>query len=191
MTLRIVALLPLVASLAACATAGVAPAPRETPAPSPVATYFPLAVGNSWTYETRFGQRVETNTVSIVGQEHGVFTDSRNNRLILDADGLRDERRYLLKAPLAVGTTWKSIVDVGKTETYEIVDVHATLTVPAGTFDDVVLVRGRSRVDPGTELAVEWAYAPGVGLVRIATTALVGQQRIPQARTELTRYQVR
>jgi hypothetical protein len=190
MSLRILPLL-FAFSVVACATAGVAPARHEPPPPSPVATYFPLAVGNAWTYETRFGQRVETNTVSIVSAEGGVFTDSRNNRLVLDDEGLRDERRYLLRAPLAVGTTWKSIVDVGKTETYEIADTHATVTVPAGTFEDVILVRGRSRVDAGTELSVEWAYAPGVGLVRIATTARVGTERIPQARTELTRYQVR
>ena len=176
---------------AACATTGGAPAPEAPPPPSPVATYFPLAVGNRWSYETRFGSRVESNTVSIVAGEGGVFTDNRNNRFFIDDQGLRDERRYLLRAPLAKGTTWKSIVDVGKTESYEIAATDATVTVPAGTFEDVVLVRGRSRVDPGTELEVEWAYAPGVGLVRIATTAVIGRERIPQARSELTEYAIR
>jgi hypothetical protein len=186
-----IAVLPLVAVLAACATAGVAPAPRPAPPPSPVATYFPLAVGNQWTYETRYGPRVETNTVSIVAEEGGVYTDNRNNRFFVDEDGLRDERRYLLHAPLVRGTTWKSTVDVGRTETYEIVDTGATVTVPAGTFPGAVVVRGRSRVDPTTELQVEWTYAPGVGLVRIATFALAGRDRIPQAVSELTEYRVR
>ena len=184
--------LPIAAAfLAACATAGVAPEPRGAPPASPVATYFPLAVGNGWTYETRFGHRVEENTVSIVAEEDGVFVDSRGNRLRLDGSGLRDDRRYLLRAPLARGNAWKSIVDVGKTEEYEITATGATVTVPAGTFEDVVLVRGRSRVDAGTELEVEWAYAPGVGLVRIATAARVGRERIPQGRTELIAYRVR
>lgn len=191
MSPRNVALLVVAVLSVACATAGVAPEAREAPPASPVATYFPLAVGNTWTYETRFGQRVEENTVSIVAEEDGVFTDDRKNRLIVDAEGLRDERRYLLRAPLVAGTTWKSIVDVGKTESYEIVDTGATVTVPAGTFGEVVLVRGRSRVDAGTELEVEWAYAKGVGLVRITTVARVGAERIPQARTELTGYRVR
>lgn len=191
MSPRTVVLLLAAVSLVACATAGVAPEPRDAPPASPVATYFPLAVGNTWTYETRFGQRVEENTVSIVAEERGVFTDSRGNRLILDAEGLRDERRYLLRAPLTPGNTWKSIVDVGKTEAYEIVDTGASVTVPAGTFTDAILVRGRSRVDAGTELEVEWAYAPGVGLVRMSSVARVGKERIPQGRTELLRYRVR
>jgi hypothetical protein len=186
-----IAVLPLVAVLAACATAGVAPTPREAPPPSPVATYFPLAVGNTWTYETRIGPRVETNTVAIVAEDGGVFTDNRNNRFFVDGDGLRDERRYLLHTPLVRGTTWRSTVDVGKTEAYEIVATGATVTVPAGTFHGAVVVRGRTRVDRAAELEVEWTYAPGVGLVRIATTALAGRERIPQGVTELTEYRLR
>ena len=185
------AVLPLAVLLAACATAGVAPTPREAPPPSPVATYFPLAVGNTWTYETRLGPKVETNTVSIVAEEGGVFTDNRNNRFLLDEDGLRDERRYLLHTPLVRGTGWRSTVDVGRTESYEIVETGATVTVPAGTFGDAVVVRGRSRVAREAEVEVEWTYAPGVGLVRISTTALAGRDRIPQGVTELTEFQIR
>lgn len=174
-----------------CASARVNPNSGEMSPTRPVASFFPLAVGNSWTYETRFGDRVETNAVSIVSAVGDVFTDSRGNHFTIDAQGLRDERRYLLKAPLSKGTTWKSIPTVGKTERYEIVSTAAIVTVPAGKFENVVLVRGWTRLDPGTEIEVEWAYAPDVGLVRIASATLVGRQRATQGTTELVRYEIR
>jgi hypothetical protein len=50
----------------------------------------------------------------------------------------------------------------------EIIDVGATLTVRAGAFDDVVMTRDWTPLDPGT--VEEKAYARGVGKIREAKT---------------------
>jgi hypothetical protein len=51
----------------------------------------------------------------------------------------------------------------------EIVDVGASLTVPAGTFDDIVTTRDWTPLEP--ETIEEKAYARGVGKIREAKTA--------------------
>lgn len=186
-------LLSLVALLAAgCASAPeprpAAPATRQQPA---VARYFPLAVGNSWTYQTRFGGKVERNTVRIEGREGGFFVDNQRGRLAFDGEGLRDERRYLILGPLEPGRSWESHLEAGKTERYEVVATDATVHVPAGRFENVLVVRGTTPVDAATKLEIEWAYAPNVGLVRMVSTAVVGgQERIPQAEIELLSWQL-
>lgn len=155
------------------------------------AQYFPLAVGNRWAYRTRFGKTIEENVVTIDRQEGAVFRDNRGSVLGVDAEGVRDERRYLLKAPLTPGATWRSTVEVGRTEDYTVIAIDEPVTVPAGTFHGCVLVRGRSVVDAGTELEIEWSYAPGVGLVKMETTAVIGRkERVPQTVIELTSYKV-
>jgi hypothetical protein len=182
-------LLALAAALAiGCASAPAPkPAPDAAPAQQPaVARYFPLAVGNSWTYQTRFGGKVERNTVRIVEKEGRFFRDNQRGALAFDGEGLRDERRYLILGPIEPGRSWESRLDDGKVERYEIVATDATVAVPAGRFEDVLIVRGITPVDAATNLEIEWAYAPGVGLVRMVSTAVVGgQERIPQAEIEL------
>ncbi len=177
---------------ASCAAPEKAKQPPAAAAHEPGA-YMPLAVGNSWTYETRFGKKVEENTVRIEKQEGGFFRDNQRGAFAVDEKGnLRDERRFLIKAPVKAGTRWASTVDVGKTETYEIIDTDAAVTVPAGTFHGVLLVKGTTQVDAGTELEIVWAYAPGVGLVRMLTTAVIGgRERVPQTEIVLKSHQVK
>jgi hypothetical protein len=188
--------LPLAALVVALAT-GCASAPiADTPAAAherqpAVARYFPLAVGNTWTYQTRFGGKVERNTVRIESKEGRFFRDNQRGALAFDGEGLRDERRYLILGPLEPGRAWESRLEDGKTERYEIVRTDATVQVPAGRFDDVLVVRGITPVDAATNLEIEWSYAPGVGLVRMASTAVVGgRERLPQAEIELLSFRL-
>lgn len=58
----------------------------------------------------------------------------------------------------------------------EIVSVTETLTVPAGTFHNVIKVKETTPLEPGA-VEFKW-YAPGVGLIRDDTLELVSYGRI-------------
>src|SRR5690606_28267787 len=137
--------------------------------------YYPLAVGNSWTYETRFGKRVERNTVTITGKEGGYFVDDSRGQLAFDAEGLREPTRYLIRRPIRRGASCKSIVDGGRSNRFEMVDTEARVAVPAGTFHDVLVVKSRDDSVPGGEMERVSSYAPGVGLIRVEHTMIVGK----------------
>jgi len=76
------------------------------------------------------------------------------------------------------GPPWESLfrLSVPMSLDYSITALAASVSTPAGRFDDCLVVRGRGRaqVDAGdyvgpTEIAIEttaW-YAPGIGLVRL------------------------
>lgn len=187
---HVVLLATLATGCASAPAARTAPAAAAHPQPE-VARYFPLAVGNSWTYQTRFGGKVERNTVRIESKAGGFFHDNQRGRLAFDGEGLRDERRYLILGPIEPGRSWESRLEDGRTERYEIVQTDASVQVPAGRFGDVLVVRGTTPVDAATTLQIEWSYAPDVGLVRMESTAVVGgQERIPQAEIDLLSYQL-
>ena len=63
--------------------------------------YYPLAVGNSWTYSFRGSDRRET--IQIVGRDGPWFIDDHRGRLRYEPDGVRDADRYLLRTPLSAG----------------------------------------------------------------------------------------
>lgn len=179
----------LSALLAACATpasgGGTSGAPRLH-----AADYQPLAIGNQWTYAGKMmGQQVQ-KTITTTGLKEGYFADDANGMLRVDAEGLRDEKRYLLKDPIVRGANWSSIVSVSSTERYEILDAGFSISTPAGAFSDCVLVRGTNRIDAQRALRTEWTFAPGVGMVRIAITAVDGNREIPQGTLELQSFKL-
>jgi len=176
--------------LGACASAQ-RPAPAASGAAADVARYVPLAVGNRWTYQARLGGRVERNVVRIEERRGGFFRDNQNGALAFDGEGVRDENRYLILGPVVRGQTWESLLEGGVRERYEIVDTAATVRVPAGSFEQVLVVRATTPADPQRSLEVEWAWAPDVGLVRMSS-AVVGKdgQRIPQAELELLSFEL-
>lgn len=190
---RFLAIVLAATSLAACAAerpVPTEPAATAASAAAEIAAFVPLAVGNRWTYVTRFADKVERNTVQIEREEGGFFRDNQRGALSFDGEGLRDEQRYLILGPLRAGRSWESLLPGGKRERYEILRTDATVEVPAGRFERVLLVRGVSPIDAGTDLEVEWAWAPGVGLIRMETTARIGKERTPQARIELESFQL-
>ncbi len=177
--------------LGACAGAP-APRPSAAPAPGAPAEYFPLAIGNTWTYLDRSTQQAGTShhTVRIVGRDaDGYYVDDQHGALRADADCLHDRVRRLLCAPIRVGSAWSSVVSPSVTERYRILAVGETVTVPAGTFPGCVRVRSQARV-AGVEQAAELTYAPGVGLVRLETFSFEHGTASPQVRGELESYRV-
>jgi hypothetical protein len=185
-------------------------------------TLFPLDPGHRWTYDLRIegeGDAVEHETRVLETLDAQTLDDGRAFRrrsdsgvdywLRRDATGIyrvasksdlqaepqRDkERRYVLKAPYAVGTGWRADTTAYLLRRrqefpreirhshpaipmhYTIEAVDQTVGVRAGTFAGCVRVRGSAAVrlfaDPvagWTDLPLtttEW-YCPGVGLVKL------------------------
>lgn len=156
------------------------------------AEYYPLAVGNSWTYQARYLGEERQITVAITGNESGYFQfNDPNTRLTTDAWGVRDEKRYLLRDPVTVGEDWSTIVSVSSMERYRIIEAGQSCSVPAGTFQDCVRVEGKNRADKKVTLVNEMTFAKGVGVVRIKTLIETADgQKIPQTQMELTKYEL-
>jgi hypothetical protein len=155
-----------------------------------VSDYYPLAVGNRWTYVVngRAEKRVE---VKILKEEGGFFHDSQGGQLTVDSFGIRDQKRYLLRSPVETGRTWTNVVSVSSTERYQILQAGSSCESPAGVFQDCVQVEGRNRVDAETTLVNTFTFAAGVGLVRIQVDAEQKGRRIPQTWLELASFQVK
>jgi hypothetical protein len=193
---RLAALL-LAAALAACAHA---PAPAATPSrpPAPLGdptAYFPLAVGNEWTWTDRSPQSgagaPKRRTIRIVSRDaDGFYLDSDKGALRSAHGCIQDRSRRILCTPFEFERTWTSIVSETSTERYQIAATGLTATVPAGTFEGCLLVRARNRAGADAEILLETTYAPGVGPVRIETFALVGGRRLPQVSAELASYRM-
>jgi hypothetical protein len=184
----------LCAALAACAHA-----PPEAPARPPAAldptAYFPLAVGNEWTWLDRSPVAGDVapkrRTVRIVSRDaEGFYLDDGRGALKVAHGCIQDRVRRILCAPFDVDRSWVSIVSETSTERYQIAASGITAAVPAGTFEDCILVRARNRAGEDAEVILETTYAPGVGPVRIETFALVGGKKVPQVKAELASHRI-
>ncbi len=154
--------------------------------------YYPLAVGNAWEYELDFrGQKVKKR-IRIEAEKAGIFTDSEGARWQMDGRGLRDTgKRYVLRSPLALGTSWKAVASEVSVEEFEVVDVGARLETAAGRFDDCVTVRASNAVSEGVVQHAYMTYAPGVGLVQVRVEMVLnGTAPVPQSVIRLTGYDV-
>lgn len=199
----------LVLCVVACACVGGRPAPTPvptpTPAPAPIPTpaptrpaaptpaeFFPLAVGNTWTYLDRSPSQAtgSHHTVRIVKRDaDGYFVDDQQGALRADDDCLHDRSRRLLCKPIQTGTSWSSVISPTVTERYRIVGTGEKVTVAAGTFTGCLRVRSQARLE-GAEQIAELTYAPGVGLIRIETFSVVDGAATPQVRGELESYRL-
>lgn len=163
--------------------------PQEPQATGSVAEYYPLAVGNRWTYRVN-GRDDKQVTVEITREEGGYFHDSRSGQLAVDGYGLRDPKRYLLRGPVREGHAWTNVVSVSSTERYHIASAGVPCQTPAGSFEDCVLVEGRNRVDAKATLVNTMTFARGVGMVRVEVAVETNGQRVPQTWLELTSWQL-
>ncbi|MCA1828857.1 MAG: hypothetical protein ABR567_07550 [Myxococcales bacterium] len=146
--------------------------------------YYPLAIGNSWTYaESRSGKR---ETIKIVGQDGPWFLDDHGGRLRYETDGVRDADRYLLRTPLAAGAKWSAVENL-VVQRFEVVATGAQ----SGRFTGCVVVHNEQPIQKGGKFVTEWTYAPKVGLVEIATSTIDarGNQQ-PQTKLQLLDYKV-
>jgi hypothetical protein len=169
--------------LCACATA----APRQPTEPDrthDARQYYPLAVGNSWTYaENRTGKR---ETIRIVGQDGPWFLDDHGGRLRYESDGVRDADRYLLRTPITAGAKWSAVENL-VVQRFEVTSTGAQ----AGKFTGCAIVRNEQPIQKGGKFVTEWTYAPRVGLVQVRTfTVATSGKEVPQTQLDLVDYRV-
>ncbi len=175
--------------LCACATTPTGPKPPPVSAAGfTAADYYPMAVGTVWAYEAAMlGERQGIN-VEMLRTEGEYAIDSTGAQLMADGYGVRDQKRYLLRNPIEVGTKWTNVVSVSSIESYEIVSVDDVCETPAGKFTNCVVVHSSNRVKDGEMLLNDMSFAPKVGIVRIATSLDSHGKVIPQSQLTLTRF---
>jgi hypothetical protein len=167
--------------LAACKTA-----PKALPAPRDARAYYPLAVGNSWTYAVSGSP--EEARIEIVGRDGDWFLDDHRGRFRYEDGGVRDADRFLLRPPLAEGTHWTAVENL-VVQHFEITSADASLVTAAGTFEHCVVVRTSSMVKKDVTFSTEWTFAPHVGIARIVTSVTDGQGlATEQTRLSLTAF---
>lgn len=190
--------------------------------PAEPTSLFPLAAGHRWVYSVRSefaGQPPERETLTLEatgrddlddlatwrrrstsGVDYWLRSDASGiyrvaSKSDLDAEPLRDaQRRYVLKAPIAVGTQWQASTvpyllrrrqefprelrhsHKALVMTYVIEALGQRLETPAGAFEACVRVRGVARARVYADAVVGWRdlplttlewYCPGVGLARL------------------------
>ena len=209
---------PVLTGLAALALLGLAAC---QPAP-PAARYFPLESGHAWTYKvtTEFeNQKIERDTLVLRNLGENALADGNawqrqsdtgmNYWLRQDESGVyrvasRPElqaqyqvdapHRYVLKAPLRVGTQWPASTtayilnrpndfprEIRHTHPvismlFSIEAVQQSIDTAAGHFDDCLQVKGEGTVRLFVDPVAGWKdmplktrewYCAGVGLVKL------------------------
>ena len=173
----------LVLLLCACKSG---PQPVDGASGEDATRYYPLAVGNSWTYAFRGSDKQET--IRIIGRDGPWFIDDHRGRLRYEKDGVRDADRYLLRTPLAVGAKWSAVEDV-VVQRFEVVDVNASAVTEAGTVTRCAVVRNEQPLKKGGKFVTEWTYARKVGLVLLVTNTVDPQgKQQEQTRMQLVAY---
>jgi hypothetical protein len=205
---------PLAAAAVALLAAGCTP--------PPTAALFPLDKGHRWTYDVTTAyddQTVEHDTQvfttegsesieggsawrrrSDAGVDYWLRSDATGTYRVasksdIDAEPKLDQpARYVLKMPLAVGTTWQASTtayllrrrnefppEIRHTHpavpmTYAIDALGQSLPTRAGNFKDCVRIKGTSLLKLFADPVVGWKdlplttlewYCPGVGLARL------------------------
>jgi hypothetical protein len=167
--------------------------PGETAGPPPLGAgrYFPLAVGNRWSYRPAGTPSAAAEEVEIRSVHDGQYADSRGRMLWITPDGLRDQSRVILRSPVQAGRSWTVLLGPDSPEErWRILSVGNSCSAPAGTFPDCVEVESRVATARGDELVDRITFAAGVGMVRIRTTLLRGGVETPQTELLLTAFEV-
>jgi hypothetical protein len=164
------------ALLASCATTQEAAPKKHT-----LRDYYPLAVGNSWTYVIKPAPPDHAQaTVELVSEENGFYKMSVGGQLAARATSITDGVRDMLREPLEVGNEWVAVPDASEVERYKIVDNNADVKTPAGMFRGCVQVEMtteiRSRDGQKGRLIGRWSYAPGIGPIHFVQTVELGEQ---------------
>jgi hypothetical protein len=169
--------------LCACKSA---PAPTPEKSSDDARAYYPLAVGNSWTYEVS-GKR---ETITIIGRDGSWFLDDHRGRLRYEADGVRDADRYLLRSPVSSGAKWSAVENL-VVQRFEVVSTGGSAVTEAGTFTRCAVIRNEQPLPKGGKFITEWTYAPKVGLVELITRTLAPNGKAQdQTRLQLVAFHV-
>lgn len=174
------------AVVAACG--GEAPPPKAPEPPKATSggdaeRYFPLEEGKIYHYVTRDGadEGMLVAKVHRTDDKRGELRMSNSTkRFVYAADGVQlDGGVYVLRAPIAVGTSWPG--EHGGTT--RITSVDAEVTVAAGKYASCVQTVEEGGRVPGARW--QQTFCPGIGMVLLEASAPGAE-----ARAELKRYGV-
>ena len=170
--------------------ATAAPAAQAANATDP-ALYYPLAVGNSWTYQVTDGSGAHEDTIQIVGRDGPWFIDDHRGRIRVDSEGVRDADRYLLRSPLTPSARWSAVENL-VVQRFEVTTTEAKVETKAGGFTNCVVVRNEQPLPKNQgKLVTEWTYAPRVGLVQLLTQTVGPSGSRDQVRLTLIAHHLR
>ncbi len=172
-----------------CATTPNTTAPSSIPALS-AKDFQPLNIGTTWKYELTLLGSARAVDVSLVKQEGQFTLDSTGAKFAVDQFGLRDDKRYLLRNPVTVGTSWTNVVSVSSIERYQILSAGQPCQEAGQQFDACVVVLSRNTIREDKVLENELTFAKGVGIVRGSTVLVDKGQRIPQSSLVLLRFEL-
>jgi len=157
-------------------------------------TYYPLAVGNTWTYD--YGGQQMVNT--IVGYDNGEYTTSNSLNPVggklkkINGDYFNDglekgNMQLMLKDTLVVGDSWEVTFKANGLDciyTYTVKEALPAKTVGEKEYRDVVMVELESfYVINGARMAMnaftQNYYAKGVGVILTTTSGVIGNNSYP------------
>ena len=174
-------------AFASCTAASKTTAPSK--AEPTAGDFYPLAIGTTWSYEVKLlGATRMIDVTTLRKNSDGFVEDSTGAQFLIDGFGVRDQKRYLLRNPIAAGTRWTNVVSVSSVEAYEITAANQPCDAPAGNWEGCVVVQSRNRVEEGITLVNEMTFAPGVGIVRLSTVLESNGKLIPQSTLALMQF---
>lgn len=173
MRLFAIALLVAACSEPTPAPPAVAVAPAAASSGTELEVFFPLVDGHLYTYATESDEdsgRLVVRARRSAADRGALVTGGTTRQFAYVADGVVLERPgaspvHVLKAPLAPGTEWRG--EHGGT--VSITEVGASVTVPAGHFDNCVKtveLRGGDR-----PMQVATTFCPEVGIVLLEASS--------------------
>jgi hypothetical protein len=152
--------------VAACAAeSGVVAVPRAL---DPL-DFYPLRVGNAWSYDVDTGEPSTTLAVTRVEAFDGTIAELRTGESVVryqvGSDGIRlpGSDAWLIRAPIRVGATWPA--PGGRSA--ELVSTRAVSETPAGRFDDCLEVL---EVGGKLDLEVRTVYCRSIGPTTVTST---------------------
>jgi len=154
-----------------------APTLREPVPGSPVARFLPLNDGWQWAYdvEDEGGNRgmFVTRARRLTGARFSLGPSPASAHVVeARADGIwrEESETYVLKAPLAAGSTWLG----GRGATIKVGAVDRVVETPAGKFVGCLTTIEEAGASDHPERRVTTTYCPDVGVTEVIAEAWMG-----------------
>ena len=97
-------------ALAACTTTSKATNDGPSAPQKTAGDFYPLGIGTRWTYEVKLlGESRLIEVTTLRKTSDGFVEDSTGAQFLVDGFGVRDQKRYLLRNPIAAGTKWTNV----------------------------------------------------------------------------------
>lgn len=161
MSLRALSCMLVAAITCACARSSQPPA-LAAAAKSPVELYFPLVDGTIFTYQGGAHDEMFMVRVKRTGPSTAqlITGDSVKMLSVSPTSVRRDSAGALLQSPLEIGASWQ-----GDHGTVRIVDLHAQVQVPAGSFKHCL--HTLEEVGGDVHGRIDTWFCPDVGIAKM------------------------